>query len=247
MEPILTPSEYFNKVKSLKFQNKVEDLDRLYDSALALLESYKKTDQIKAMQRTLFTLECITREYPLLEMGIDTFVYRTDIDEYIDSVAKNVVKTQDLRSYLRPLPQEAVEAVEKTKHIFDEYYIVFTDYTGKVEKEVAKTRRDKDPILFGAFIKRGENNFRSQNMLCDRFYYLADWVDENCDLTFDKMIGEMSSVGKEIKRTSILPKDLQDLTSYVNSFSEDSFGRMTLKPTLAKRSFFGRIRSAFKR
>ena len=38
-----------------------------------------------------------------------------------------------------------------TSKIFnDKLYILFTDYTGKEQRKVAKERREKDPILFGA-------------------------------------------------------------------------------------------------
>ena len=113
-------------------------------------------------------------------MGIDTFVYKDKIEDYIENVADKSVKIIELSRYMREVPDDLVETVEKTKDLFDEFYVVFTDYTGAEERKVQKEKRYKDPILFGAF--------KNQRNVADRFYFLGDWVDEYCDLTLDKMI-----------------------------------------------------------
>lgn len=117
-------------------------------------------------------------------MGITTFVYRDDIEFYINNVASDVVKIIDIENYEREIPDEIVDVISKVKDKFDQLYIVFTDYTGAVERQVAQERRQKDPILFGTF---QEGSTRS---VIDRFYYLGDWIDEYCDLTLDKMVNE---------------------------------------------------------
>ncbi|MDU7184950.1 MAG: hypothetical protein E6294_02830, partial [Klebsiella sp.] len=74
------------------------------------------------------------------------------------------------------------------KDKFDEFFIVFTDYTGEKEREVKKERIEKDPILFGAFLNE------ETKVVADRFYFLGDWIDEYCDLTLDKMICSMKEL-----------------------------------------------------
>lgn len=109
-------------------------------------------------------------------MGIDTFVYRDDIEFYINEVASDVVKIIDIQSYEREIPDEIVEIISQVKDKFDQLYIVFTDYTGRIERKVTEERRRKDPILFGTF-----QNAETRSVI-DRFYYLGDWVDEYCAL-----------------------------------------------------------------
>ena len=181
----ISPAEYFTNLKEKKNRITDTDLIHVYDYGLILLGKYEVTGQTAAMRKLIFQLETIEKERQLVRMGFDSFVYRDDVEDYIDNVAQNVVKIIELPRYERDIPDEIVEKIEKTKHIFNEFYVVFTDYTGKVERQVAKERREKDPILFGTF------QDRKQALLNDRFYFLGDWIDDYCDLTLDKMVLEM--------------------------------------------------------
>ena len=104
--------------------------------------------------------------------------------------------------------------MEKVKNLFDEFYIVCTDYNGRLSKQIKKERREKDPILFGAFLDR--NN----EAINERFYYIGSWVDEYCDLTLDKMVAEMKNIGKdicnEIEKVEI-PDTLEELQKQLDS------------------------------
>lgn len=77
-------------------------------------------------------------------MGINTFIYRDDIEEYIDSVVKDTVKIIELENYEREIPDDIVSIIEKVKDKFDQLYVVFTDYTGKVERQIEKERRENE-------------------------------------------------------------------------------------------------------
>lgn len=84
------------------------------------------------MEKLLFHLECIEKEREIVSMGINTFVYRDDIEYYINNVASDIVKIIELERYEREIPDEIVEVIAKVKDKFDQLYIVFTDYTGGV-------------------------------------------------------------------------------------------------------------------
>lgn len=95
-----------------------------------------------------------------------------------------------IKNYGRVIPPDVIEkklAADKL-HVFDNYVILHYDPDGKsyisTEKEKKKeAEKKKDPILFGVI------------MGSDKLYYIADWVDEYCDLTFDKLT---ELLGKEI-------------------------------------------------
>jgi len=202
----LNPSEYFEIVKARKQTVTDEDLSRIYDNCLDLLSKYKITGQIAGMRKLLFHLESVEAEREIVKMGITTFIYRDDIDEYIDNIAKDTVKIIELERYEREIPDEIVAVIEKVKDKFDQLYVLFTDYTGQVERQVAKERREKDPILFGTF-----QNERTKTVI-DRFYFLGDWEDEYCDLTLDKMVNEVeASKKRNIVRTVNTPEDIEEL------------------------------------
>ncbi len=236
----LTPQQYFEEIKDRKHHITDAELVKVYDNCLDLLNKYKITGQQKGMRKLMFHLECIEKEREIVKMGINTFIYRDDIEEYIDSVAKDTVKIIELENYEREIPDEIVEIVAAVKDKFDQLYVVFTDYTGKVERQVEKERREKDPILFGTF----QNP--SNRTVIDRFYYLGDWEDEYCDLTLDKMVNETEKAGKRnIVKTISTPKDIEELREQLSSLSEIN-GNFIVSATEAKpkkRGFFANIKT----
>ena len=232
----LSPSEYFEIVKARKQTITNEDLSRIYDNCLSLLNKYKITGQTAGMRKLLFHLESVEAEREIVKMGITTFIYRDDIEEYIDNIAKDTVKIIELEKYEREIPDEIVAIIEQVKDKFDQLYVLFTDYTGKIERKVEKERRQKDPILFGTF-----QNERTKTVI-DRFYFLGDWEDEYCDLTLDKMVNEVEANKKRnIVRTINTPEDIEELKKQLDQLvpSNDVFRIDHSK----KRPVFKRIRS----
>lgn len=203
----ISPHQYFNEVKERKQKIDDEGLQLVYDNCLELINKYIITGQEKGIKKLMFHLDCVEKERELVKMGIDTFVYKDDIEEYIDKIANDVVKIIELENYEREIPDEIIDVIYavKEKNLFDQLYVVFTDYTGKIEKQVAKERRDHDPILFGAFLDK------RNNAIVDRFYYLGDWEDEFCHLTLDKMVSETrKKTGKNIEMKFKTPEDIKE-------------------------------------
>jgi len=240
MEKELTPSEYFEMLKNKKNKITDQELQRIYDNCLVLLNKYKITGQTKAMKKLIFHLETIEKEREIIKLGIDTFIYRDDIEEYIDNIAKDTVKIIELENYEREIPDEIVEAYEKVKDLFDKAYVLFTDYTGKVERQIQKERRDKDPILFGTFQDRD-----SQTVI-DRFYFIGDWEDEYCDLTLDKMVNEIKqNKNKDVMLHIKTPEDIKELKEQLNRI-ENVNGRFVMQ-NYNKQTFFTKIKTFFKK
>ena len=155
------------------------------------------------------------KEEKLLEIGVNKFIYRSTIEDYIDNVSKDVVKIQDLEAYMREVPDEIVEVIEKTKDIFDKFYVVFTDYTGQEERKVEQERKDRDPILFGVFTDR--------KVVSDRFYYLGDWEDEFCDLTLDKLVAEYkANKGQDPTISVTMPTTTDELINTLKQYTEEN-------------------------
>lgn len=248
MEQELTPSQYFEMLKEKKEKSTDDYLNNLYDNCMELLNKAVITGQTKVMKKIIFHLDAIEREREIIKMGVDTFIYRDDIEEYIDHISKDVVKIIELENYEREIPDEIVNAIAQVKDKFDMFYVLFTDYTGKVERQVVKERRDKDPILFGTF----EDN--DSSTIIDRFYYIGDWVDEYCDLTLDKMVAEFKSKrNKNVEKKISSPKDLAELKEQLSKLETHNNGfrivnSNNLKVTNNKpQKFFDKVRSIFKK
>lgn len=88
-----------------------------------------------------------------------------------------------IKNYARPIPQEVIDKKLKADnlHVFDNYVVLHYDPQKKSyaqtskEKEIERQKK-ADPILFGLI--KGSRNL----------YYVADWIDEYCDLTLDKFL-----------------------------------------------------------
>ena len=256
----LTPSQYFDYLKGAKKKITLDILKESFDVFVVLAEKYKRTGQIESLKKLCFLSDALVKEEKLIELGITTYVYRDVIEDYIKDVSNDTVKIIELSRYMREIPDDLVSTIETVKDIFDEIYVVFTDYTGREERKVEKERRDKDPILFGAF-KEGEK------FVSDRFYFLGDWVDEYCDLTLDKVVEEFTNAKKHTPtNTIIVPKTPEELRDLMKSYKENvNKGSHTLINSIdgqnlstpiyinrpneqsSKRSFIDRVRSVLKK
>ena len=239
---VLTPDEYFQIIKSKKQTISDEQLLDIYNNCLELLNKYKLTGQTRGMRKLLFHLECIEKERDIVATGFNEFIYRDDIEDYIDNIAKDVVKIIEIKNYEREIPDRIVHVIEEVGSKFDELYVVFTDYTGKVERRIEKEHRSTDPILFGTF-----QNEKSRAVI-DRFYYLGDWEDEFCDLTLDKMVNEVKTkANRDIVHTIKTPEDIEELKAQLNMLSENNrangpdFRTNVKTNNSSKKSLFNRI------
>lgn len=238
----LTPKEYFNQLKQSVKTIDDKLIKNSYLTISKLADKYLKTGQEKSLGKLYFLTKVLDKEKELVKLGVSKYVYRSDVENYIDNVSSDVVKIIDLKNYIREIPDELVEVIDKTKKLFNKFYIIYTDYTGKDERKVEAERREKDPILFGVFT---HNRFVS-----DRFYYLGDWVDEYCDLTFDKFINEYTSkIGQSPVKgvVSAIDKDklLNVLKQYEPKGGTDDHFIATSSNNIIKKSFFARVKSIF--
>ena len=232
-EDMMTPYEYFQNVKDSIKSMDDDNLTKMYTAASTLMEKYQVFGQEKAERRLAFHIKTILKEHGLLQLGINKFVYKDDITNYIDFISKKPVKIIEMKNFPREIPDDMIDVVTKTKDIFDEFYVLFTDYSeGELVKEVEKER---DPILFGGFCTK------NRDIVSDRFYYLGDWVDEYCDLTLDKLIKETS---KDIVKTISIPTNKDKLISQLNAYEEK--GDRYKMNTPKKEHFFSKIKRAFK-
>lgn len=257
----ITPSQYFENLKNAKQTITTDALKNSYSVFIKLAEKYTKLGQTESLKKLNFLADVLSKEEKLIEIGVTTFVYKDVIEDYIENVADKTVKIIEMSRYMREIPDDLVEVVDKTKDLFDEFYVVFTDYTGQEERKVEKERRDKDPILFGAF-KNGSN-------VSDRFYFLGDWIDEYCDLTLDKLVIEYKEkIGHSPVNEMSIPQNSEELLEMLKSYKiddtkNDNNYSIFLNETpnkkidvdnyrvsnveISKKSFFDKVRSIFKR
>ena len=184
----ISPAEYFEMVKSRMQEETEENIRLLYNTTITKLKKYMVTGQVKAAKELYSRCVYLEKEIQLVRKGITQYVLRTDIDNYIEKIAGKCVCIIELKNFDRDIPDDIIDRVAETKEIFDEYFVVFTDYTGGKRSKVEKERREKDPILFG--------NIFVDGMVSPKMYFIGDWIDDYCELTLDKMIEEIAKKDK---------------------------------------------------
>lgn len=222
----ISPTVYFDYVKDMKKNIEDENLQAVADNCLTLLKKTKLTGQTSLAKKIVNQYSLIMKELKAASFGFETIVYKSDIEKFIDKISKHPVKIIELQNYPREIVDEVLEKLmlAKDNELFDEYYVLFTDYTGEETKKVAKARRDKDPILFGAFKNEDRDGIPEE-----RFFYIGDWVDEYCELTLDEMLKQYEAHESTGAKYDIsIPKDVDELKEYMGMLEKKKPEKATL-------------------
>lgn len=219
-EDSITPSHYFDYVKGLKHKLDTEEWELIVNNTLKMMERCKITGQINMAKELAHHIDLALKELEAASKGFDIFVNRKDIESYIDKVEGKSINIIELSRYEREIPDEVIDKIIIAKEIFDEIYIIYTDYTKETSKKVAKERRDKDPILFGAFLDKDEDS-KTKVYVEDRLFFIADWVEDKCDLTLKQIVLDVKDKNnKDITYRVSKPKDAEEVKKYLNSFNK---------------------------
>ena len=178
--------EFFEKVKLTTLDNAGTYYNRI-EPYLKALQNAKKMGQTALCEKLLAMIIINKLESILLSYGYGNKISEQQVVNFVKKTDKGVDLCY-IKNFSRPIPSDVIEKkVELDKlHVFDNYCILYYDPSGKsykkTQEELEEERKKKsDPILFGMI--RGSRNL----------YYVADWIDEYCDLTLEKFIKESES------------------------------------------------------
>ena len=163
-------------------------LEKLYvDRRLKKLEQafYKAVEngQEGLGQKFMNELVVEMRQSLIAGRGIKHYVENADIKKYKHKIKGGHISDTQFKDFTRIIPKDVLAKKKATEGLFDGY-VIYHYWDAETEKKIEKKEKMtpdekakmKDPILFG-WIK--ENN---------RLYFIADWEDEYCDLTFDEIV-----------------------------------------------------------
>lgn len=172
----------FTKLEAQKMGRRMKHLEKLADDAsdkgqVALGEEFMK----KAIKEL--------RESEIYACGFSKFIEEEEIERLLDMTGRSIVETE-LKNFIHPIPKKAATKIMRAikKRLFDEYVVLHYD-PDDVASEATEEEK-KDPIIFG---KIEESN---------RYYFVADWIDDYCDLTLEDVVEKLSLKDKNIKLTS---------------------------------------------
>ena len=168
---------FFSMVKLTSKESASTYRDRV-STYLKAVHDAASVGQTALMENLLRGMVTSKYEAVLYSEGLYYVVTEQQIVDFVKKCEKGI-KLDYIKNFTRPLPSEVIERINKINNleIFDNYVVLYYDPDGKIYQETAhEEAKRRDPILFGVIA--GSN----------KLYYIADWVDEYCDLTLEKFI-----------------------------------------------------------
>jgi hypothetical protein len=257
-ETLIEPVDYFADIKNKLIEAKKDDLAKQVGVLQSQILLAKEIGQTAFLHKLSFAYRTIEREIQAIAGGWNHYVLEKDIKTFIDKVTpKHSVKIIELERFPRAIPVTVLEKIKvaQAAKIFDNFVVVFTDFTGmtnetvQTEAEKAVVARNKDPIVFGYFTSP-ESGIRY-----DKFYFIDDWIDEYCDLDYSKMIEKMTALGIQnpdrelaidpIMVSNIVESVMNDMIEKAKPRWDRDNGGVTVveRPVAQKVSFFQKVKN----
>lgn len=188
---------YFKYVKSKlgylegrRFEKRMKSLQAAFLAAV-------DNGQEALAEKILKELTIDTRESLMFARGITKYIDYDVLHKYKNKIRGGHISDTKFKDFTRVIPPEVLKAKKKVEELFDGFVIYHywdekaEDHRVKKQKmDPVEKQRMRDPILFGVI--------RETN----RLYFVAEWEDEFCDLTFDQMVkvvGDHGKIEAEIK------------------------------------------------
>lgn len=173
-------------------------LDRRLKKLEAAFDAAVANGQNRLGEKLLRELARETRESILYARGFRQYVEKEDIWRHKTRIKGGHIADTRLEDYTRVIPKDVAKSVDACRDLFDGF-VVLHYHNEAAERQSAKGQRMdpeekarmRDPIVFG-LVREAP----------DRWYFVDDWEDEHCDLTFDEIVtalGDESLIAKEPK------------------------------------------------
>lgn len=182
---------YFSYVKS-----KFKLLERMrIDRRIKLLEKAfeQAADAGQDMlgDKVLREIAAYARMSVMSAKGIKWCISKEELSKYKRRIKDGHISDTALRQYTRAIPKDVMVKLDKVRDLFDDF-VIYHYWNKKAEEGSKDMSADekaamKDPVLFGT-IKEAH----------DKLFFIADWEDEFCDLTFDEMLEAMGKDYDEV-------------------------------------------------
>lgn len=224
----------FHKTKESIADYDVVYFDKFIENATEQYNLYIEAGQWIGASKLEWLIQIAGIERELPSIGVTKAVSAELVMELCRKHESRVLKLSDVASYERAIPRDIVMMKKKLESVFQEFFVLYTDHT--VKRQVAdsnvsrssytdrgtnsynSTHVRRDPIMFGMFCEdvkigkkpaEGERDTRvTSRLIGDRMYLIGDWEDEFCDLTFAKMVDEISSTtGRRVDNSACLRID----------------------------------------
>lgn len=179
---------FFRSVK-----NSVEELqvvDHRLNGYLSAITQARKNGQTALAEQLETSVEGVRGETQLAAMNLCKYVTEAQLVVFVKK-AKKGLRLDWMKNFARIVPDNVIKAKEAAdeRGVFDNYVVLHYDPQKKAWAETKdEIEKRKDPILFG--VLRGRR----------RLYFVGDWVDPYCSLTFDELADVLGEPPREVSR-----------------------------------------------
>lgn len=176
-----------NLLEASKFKARLHRLEKMVDE-------FAEVGQIAMAEQSLRYFMQFTKESAMWACGYKFWIDKDHAEKFRYSLkGDKTLKITNLENFGRVIPKDVIRKIRQCneRKLFDRYVIFHLDARGKssvVETQKQKEEREKDPILFGMI-----------NECPDRYYFIADWIDELDDLQFKDILNALSIEKKDIE------------------------------------------------
>lgn len=179
----IAPELYFKYIKkkfgtleSMKLNARLKRLEKAFNKAV-------ENGQIALGEKMMREISREARESAMYAKGIKHFIEHDDLRKYKNKIRGGHISDTKFEHFTRVIPDDVLAKKKKVEDLFDGYVIYHywnEEAAAKAEKNERMTPEEKsrmrDPVLFGV-IKDST-----------RLYFIAEWDDEFCDLSFEELI-----------------------------------------------------------
>ncbi len=174
ISPILYFKYLKNKFKVLERKRFDERLRRLEVAFYKAVEAGQEALGMKLLKE----IAVETRESAMYAKGIKRYVELADVKKHKDNIRSGHISDTKLEEFTRDIPARVMKKKKAVEDLFDGFVVYH--YWQEERKDVKQMTPDekskmRDPVLFGTIKET------------DRLYFIADWNDELCDLSFEEM------------------------------------------------------------
>ena len=170
----------FNTI--LKNAEELEAFNEKNKEYQKLIDNAKLTGQTALVEELEANKQCKLFENQLVTLKMTKCISEANILKFADKCEKGL-KLDWIRNFTRVIPDEVIKQKIRCDELelFDNYVVLYFDPDNKATKLTKEEiEKKKDPILFG--VMRGSR----------KLYFVGDWKDDLCDLTFDQIVKQMS-------------------------------------------------------
>lgn len=179
----------FGTIEGYRMNKRIKNLEKAFYAAI-------ENGQEVLAEKFLTEFSREFRESAIYAKGIKMFIEREDLNRHKHNIRDGHISDTKYSDFTRVIPKSIIAKKKKLEGIFDDF-VIYHYWNEEVEKKIAKKqrmsdderRKMEDPILFGT-IK--ESN---------RLYVIGEWIDSECDLSFEEIASVVGKTDDEITLT----------------------------------------------